>query len=76
MLITSQQITSLHHDVILVLFLTEIKSREERSRQYFDTDLMLGDHCDEEDELYDRVGVQSAYTCGPLASAYVLGVMP
>lgn len=35
-------------------YLRKIKSREERSRLYFDTDLMLGDCCDEEDELYDR----------------------
>ena len=56
--------------MIPFFFPTEIQSREERSRQYFETDLMLGDHCDEEDELYDRVGARLA-RCPPRTSTSV-----
>ena len=46
------------HDV------TELKTREERSRQYFgDTDLMAGDGyvADESETLYDRVHIASIF---------------
>ena len=42
----------------VALLLSELQSREERSKQYFDTDLMSADNYmgDEADELYDKVG--------------------
>ena len=59
-------------NVTLHVVCTELKTREERSKHYFETDLVPADSYipDELDELYDRVGLYTEYDRVGLCTKY------
>ena len=56
------------------VLLSELQMREERSKQYFETDINLGDDYgyNEMDELYDRVGYIRYMICVQIYSTVLI----